>query len=90
MASSSRPHPRRGEGLGAYLKRSRQAAGLSQDELVRRTGLALSTVRKVEDGRTPNPGIFTLLALWQELDLPLEGLAEVRAPERSVDRKHSR
>lgn len=78
MAASRHAAPRRDELLSAYLKRSREAAGLSQDELVRRTGLSLSTVRKMEDGRTANPGLFTLLKVWQALNLAPDGLVRVR------------
>lgn len=78
MAASRRAAPVRGEVLSAYLKRSREAAGLSQDELVRRTGLSLSTIRKMEDGRTTNPGIFTLMKVWQALNLAPDGLVKLR------------
>lgn len=78
MAASRRAAPRRDELLSAYLKRSREAAGLSQDELVRRTGLSLSTIRKMEDGRTANPGLFTLIKVWQALNLAPDGLVRVR------------
>lgn len=87
MAASRRADPLKGETLGAYLKRSRESAGLSQDELVRRTGLSLSTIRKIEDGRTANPGIFTLIKVWQALNLlpgPLINLIE-----RDVKRQRS-
>lgn len=80
MISPRRAGPRRDEALGDYLKRSRKAAGLSQDDLVRRTGLALSTIRKMEDGRTLNPGVFTLMMVWQALGLPPGDLLKVRAP----------
>ena len=65
------------EALGLYLKRSREASGLSQDELVRRTGLSLSTIRKMEDGRTLNPGVFTLLKVWRALGLTPEALMRI-------------
>lgn len=78
MAASRRAAPRRDELLSAYLKRSRVAAGLSQDELVRQTGLSLSTIRKMEDGRTANPGLFTLIKVWRALDLAPDGLVRVR------------
>lgn len=77
MAASRRVAPKRGETLGAYLKRCRETADLSQDELVRRTGLSLSTIRKIEDGRTANPGIFTLTKVWRELNLDPAGLVKV-------------
>lgn len=78
MAAPRRAAPVRDEVLSDYLKRSREAAGLSQDALVRRTGLSLSTIRKMEDGRTNNPGIFTLIKVWQELGLAPDGLVKVR------------
>lgn len=88
MAASRRAALGRDETLGAYLKRSREAADLSQDELVRRTGLSLSTIRKMEDGRTVNPGIFTLTKVWRELKLDPAGLVKVR--ERDSKRPEAR
>lgn len=77
MTAVRSPSPDAGERLGDYLRRSRRAGGWSQDELVRRTGLSLSTIRKMEDGRTPNPGVFTLLAVWKVLNLPPEALTKL-------------
>lgn len=48
---------------------------------MRKTTLSLSAIRKIEDGRTQSPGLFTVLALWSLLDLPLEGLHELKRRE---------
>lgn len=83
VAASGRTALGRSGSLGSYLRQSREASGLSQDELVRRTGLSLSTIRKMEDGRTANPGVFTLLKVWRALDLAPDGL--MRFHERNSD-----
>lgn len=72
--------PNGSESLGEYLRHARQHRGLSQDDLVRRTTLSLSAIRKIEDGRTHSPGLFTVLALWDLLGLPLEGMQKLRNP----------
>lgn len=68
------------ETLAAYVRRARQARGVSWDHVVRCTGLSLSAIRKVEEGRTSNPGVFTVLALWDALALPLESLSQLHTP----------
>lgn len=80
-AASQREPPSGTESsLGEFLRRARQDRGMSQDDLVRHTELSLSAIRKIEDGRTRNPGIFTVLSLWELLDLPLETLKGLRRP----------
>lgn len=54
---------------------------MTWDDLVRSTGLSQSTIRKIEDGRTPNPGVFTLLRIWKSLNLPIEGVGELAPPQ---------
>lgn len=88
MAASRRAAPGQGEALGAYLKRSREEAGLSQDEIVRRTGLSLSAIRKIEDGRTANPGIFTVIRVWRVLNLAPGGL--IKLTEQDAKRQEAR
>lgn len=70
--------PRRAESLADYIGAARKARKLTFDELVRRTGLSLSTLRKIEDGSTENPGLFTLLPIWNAMELPHEALVRVR------------
>ncbi len=49
----------------------------SQESVARAAGLALSTVRKIEKNRIREPGVFTVLALMDALDLPISRLQEV-------------
>lgn len=70
----------RGRALGQLLKRAREAKGLSQQEVARRSGLAMSTVRNLERGNTPNPGFFTLLACSRALGLELAQIEAMDAP----------
>lgn len=67
--------------LGEAVRSARRQRGISQDELVRRTGLSLSAVRKIEGGLTPNPGVFTVLRLWRALELPVSRLEALVPPE---------
>jgi predicted ATPase/class 3 adenylate cyclase len=49
--------------FGAWLKRRRQALGLTQDDLARQVGCAVATIRKIEaDARRPSVQIATRLA----------------------------
>lgn len=77
MSRSASNQPKPGETLAAYLHRARQETGTTQDQLVRSTGLPLSTIRKIEDGRTANPGVFTLLPILRALELPIDALMTV-------------
>lgn len=45
--------------------------------MVRGTELSLSTLRKIENGTTTNPGLFTLHRIWHKLDLPWDALGQV-------------
>lgn len=69
------PHPQ--ETLAEYLRSARRERGTSLDSMVRATGMSLSALRKIEDGRTLNPGLFTLHQIWLNLDLPWEALGLV-------------
>lgn len=69
------PHPQ--ESLGAYVRAARTSQGISQDEIVRVTGLSLSSLRNIENGRTPNPGLFTLHRIWVALNMPWKALGLV-------------
>lgn len=84
--------PEAGEALSTYLAKARQHRGATWDDLVKSTDLSLGTIRKIEEGRTLNPGIFTILQLWRALDLPIEGiLLLARPPDKlRVDIAHTR
>ena len=45
------------------LRQVREAEGISQQELARRSGVLQQTISKIEKGETLNPGVETLNAL---------------------------
>lgn len=69
--------PHRNETLGAYIRAARTSQGISQDAIVRETDLSLSSLRNIESGRTPNPGLFTLHQIWVTLNMPWKALGLV-------------
>lgn len=68
------PHRVASQRLSIALKASREAQGLSQQEVANRARVAIGTVRAIEAFRTVEPGYFTVLALAGTLGLNLEGL----------------
>lgn len=64
------------------LRRRRERAGLTQDELARRAEVKVDTLRAIEQGRTLNPGIMTVLRLADVLAVSLDELvrSEPRHP----------
>lgn len=56
------------------LVRLRRAQGFSQEELARRSGLATTTVAKLEEGRSSDPRTSTLAKLAYGLSCPIEAL----------------
>src|SRR5215470_5366612 len=55
--------------LSQRIKRLRETAGLSQQEVAVRGDLSLSLVAKLEQGKKADPRASTLLALSQALDV---------------------
>lgn len=62
----------RGEQLGATLRAARGER--SMVEIAARAGISVETLRKIETGRIPTPAFFTVLALADALELPLDAL----------------
>jgi transcriptional regulator with XRE-family HTH domain len=60
--------------LGARLRRARLHAGLTQSELAARAGVKLDTLRSIEQGRTANPGVWTLAQLAEQLGETIDSL----------------
>jgi HAD superfamily hydrolase (TIGR01509 family) len=60
--------------LGTAIKKAREAAGLTQDDLSDKAGLAYSTLAKIEQGAIKNPSIFTVYSIAQVLATPVEAL----------------
>ncbi|MFH9659641.1 helix-turn-helix domain-containing protein [Streptomyces sp. NPDC017248] len=56
-------------GFGAVLRRLREEAGLTQDELERRSGVSVSTIRGLETGKRGNPRMTTVRQLADALAL---------------------
>jgi transcriptional regulator with XRE-family HTH domain len=62
--------------LAALLVATRQEQGITQERLASVSGVALSTLRKIERGQTVEPGYFTIASLAKCLDLPQSRLEE--------------
>jgi len=73
--------PQRGQSLAEYVGDARRGRRVPLDALVRQTGLSTSTLRKIEDGRTKNPGVFTVLSIWRALRLPVDAFEHLQPPD---------
>lgn len=60
--------------LGQAIKRAREAAGLTQDGLSDKAGLAYSTLAKIEQGAIKNPSFDTVYSITQALGVSVEEL----------------
>lgn len=69
-------------GLGQQLQKTRQAAGLTQQELCLKANLSFSTLTKIERGAIKAPSIFTIQAIADALGLSLDELMGTVAPNR--------
>jgi transcriptional regulator with XRE-family HTH domain len=68
----------RGEKLGAMLRAAR--ADRSMVDVAVASGVPVETLRKIESGRIPTPAFFTVVALAQALNVPLDDLVGRCAP----------
>ncbi len=64
----------RGRALGVALRRARDQ--LTVRDLAQRCGLAQETIRKIERGAVPTPALFTVAALADALNVPLNDLVQ--------------
>ncbi|WP_327047125.1 helix-turn-helix domain-containing protein [Microbispora sp. NBC_01189] len=55
--------------LSRHLRALRTDAGYTQEQLAARARVTLATLRKIETGRTVEPGYFTVLALLRALGI---------------------
>ena len=60
--------------LGGVLRTQREQAGLSREDVARRSSVSIETIAKIENGSTVEPGIFTLHALAVTLGCTLDTL----------------
>jgi transcriptional regulator with XRE-family HTH domain len=65
----------RGQRLARALRDSRDAREWSQAELARAAQVEADTLRKIEIGKTHDPGFFTVVDLARALELNLAELA---------------
>lgn len=56
------------------LKKLRKKKGWTQERLARETGISFHTLIKIENGRTKNPKIKTLIKLAKALGVSLDKL----------------
>ncbi len=54
------------------LSRMRKKQGLTQEELARRSGLATATISKLEEGKSTDPKMSTVLKLAMALECSLD------------------
>ena len=62
------------------VKKFRQQAGLSQDQMARKAGMPYSTYLKIENGTTPNPSIQNVLNIADALGISLDELVGKKPP----------
>jgi len=67
------------ESLAVFVKRVREEKGLSLNDVVRKSGYAISNayISKIENGESINPTPKKLKALSKGLDLPFKRLQQV-------------
>ncbi len=62
--------------IGKILKQIRLERGLSQSELARRVGTAVSNIHNIESGASKNPGWYTVLKIAKELNADINQIIE--------------
>lgn len=63
--------------IGNKVRWARLNAKLSQADLAVRSGVQIDTLRSIEQGRTRNPGILTMVAVATVLQISLDDLLSV-------------
>lgn len=71
---STRAERARGARLGKRLQKARQDAGRTTEEVARTSGISVDTLRRIEQGRIANPGLFTVASAAAVIDLGLDDL----------------
>lgn len=63
--------------LGIKIKSLRQKAGLSQDELARKSDVAYTTLTKIETGIIKSPSVFVVEKIAKALKVSIEELIKL-------------
>ena len=62
---------RRGADLGRALQAERTSKKRSQRQIADGAGVPVDTLRRIEQGKVANPGVFTIAAIASSLGRPL-------------------
>jgi transcriptional regulator with XRE-family HTH domain len=73
--------------FGATLKKVREDKGMSQQALATATGLSMSLVSMIEQGKKSDPRLSTALALAKALGVTIEQLTANAHGETAVEEK---
>ncbi len=65
------------ERLASGLRKLRERAGMSQEQLAARAEVSVATVRKIETVAVVEPGYFTILAMLHVLGVTTEELSNI-------------
>ncbi len=60
--------------LASNIKKYRQKASLSQDQLARKADIPYSTFLKIESGYTPNPSVQAVVSIADALGVSIDEL----------------
>ena len=67
---------KRGLQLGQALQKAREPR--TQSQLAAEAAVPLDTLRRIEQGKVSNPGLFTVAAIAAKLELSLDDLVKPR------------
>lgn len=76
----TRPQEAAGVRLTAALRQARETAGLTRQALSHASGVPMSTLAKIEQSRSTDPGFLTVTALAEALGLDVAALATAVRP----------
>jgi len=62
--------------IGENIKRVRNKLGLTQDDLVRRSGVKHTTLTKIESNVVVKPSVQTVAKIAKALGVPMEDLVK--------------
>ena len=62
--------------IGENIKKVRNKLGLTQDDLVRKSGVKHTTLTKIESNVVMKPSVQTVAMLAKALDVPMEDLVK--------------
>lgn len=75
-----------GRALGAALGSRREELDVTAEQIANDAGLPLDTLRRIEQGRVANPGLFTVAVVAERLGIHLGDLArDARAEGRGAN-----